>query len=223
MHRTRVKICCIQSEDEARQAVEAGADLLGLVAAMPSGPGPIPEEEIAGIAATVPPGVTAVLLTSATFAEDIVAQQRRTGVQALQLCAAVGDDVRLELRQRLPGIGLIQVVHVTGPQALEEALAVAWTADALLLDSGRPDAEIPVLGGTGQQHDWNVSRSIVEQAPVPVLLAGGLKPENAREAIERVAPWGVDVCSGLRDEELLLRPERLEPFFTAVAEADRRR
>jgi phosphoribosylanthranilate isomerase len=70
----------------------------------------------------------------------------------------------------------------------------------LLLDSGKPSAKTPELGGTGRTHDWDVSRRVVEAVgPVPVFLAGGLRPENVRAAIEAVRPFGVDVCSGVRD------------------------
>lgn len=199
----RFKICCIQSVEEMRMAVRYGASAVGLVSEMPSGPGPIPDERIAGIAPQVPPGVAAFLLTSKQDASSIIAQQRRMRATTLQIVDAVPLDVYDELRTALPGIGIVQVIHVTGPGSLEEALAVAPYVDALLLDSGNPSLPVKVLGGTGRVHDWSVSREIVRLAQKPVFLAGGLHADNVREAVETVRPYAVDVCSGVRTNGLL--------------------
>ena len=136
--RVRVKICCISSPTEARLAWRAGADVLGLVSAMPSGPGPIEEDEIAEIVAGVPPGVTTMLLTSRTDGAGIVAQVRRTRSAAVQLVDAVPSATYKVLRDLVPTVRIVQVVHVTDAMALDEALAVAPHVDALLLDSGNP-------------------------------------------------------------------------------------
>src|SRR5258708_5332431 len=135
MPRTQVKICCMDSAEEARLAIRYGASALGLVSAMPSGPGVIAEELIAELAAQIPPGVTAVLLTSRQDAEAIIAQQRRCRVNALQICDRLdlGDYARL--REAPPGIGLIQVIHVVGPESLDDARVVAPLGDALVLES----------------------------------------------------------------------------------------
>lgn len=198
--RYRLKVCCIQDAAEAHAAVRAGASLIGLVSQMPSGPGPIPEDRIAEIARAVPPGVTSVLLTSATSVEAIVAQHRRCRTGAVQLVDALPDGAHRALREALPGIGLVQVVHVTGPESLDEALSVAPDVDALLLDSGNPRAQIKELGGTGRVHDWEISRRIVERSGRPVFLAGGLRADNLAEAAQRVDPFGFDVCSGVRTD-----------------------
>ncbi len=176
----RIKVCCIGSVDEARTAVEAGASTIGLVSAMPSGPGVIDEALIAEIAAVVPPGVTRVLLTSSTEPDAVVTQQRRTRVDALQLVDRWDAEARAELRAALPGVRVIQVVHVTGPESLDEAKAAARHSDALLLDSGRPDGPVRELGGTGRVHDWATSRGIRDAVDVPVFLAGGLTADNVR-------------------------------------------
>lgn len=194
----RVKVCCISDHEELAAAVRHGASAVGLVSAMPSGPGVIPEARIAELAAAVPPGVSAFLLTSLTEVGAIVAQQRRCRVETLQLCDRVPAAVRRSLRRELPGVRLVQVVHVEDEAALEEAREAEVASDALLLDSGRPSLECRELGGTGRTHDWDVSRRIREAAGVPVFLAGGLSPGNVGEAVRRVRPFGVDVCSGLR-------------------------
>ncbi|MBD3166347.1 phosphoribosylanthranilate isomerase [bacterium] len=213
--RPYVKICCIQNLAEAQLAVRYGADLLGLVGRMPSGPGMIGEDTAAQIAAWTPPGVTAVLLTMETQADVIIEQQKRTGVGALQLVDHVEPEQHRQVREALPGIDLIQVIHVTGPEVVADAVDAAETSDAILLDSGTPDAEIKVLGGTGKAHDWKVSREIVQRVGKPVFLAGGLNAGNVREAYESVRPFGVDICSGIRTEMQLVE-EKLAAYMEAV-------
>jgi phosphoribosylanthranilate isomerase len=210
--RPRVKVCCIASVEEMLTAVGCGASAVGLVSEMPSGPGVIGEELIAEIAARVPPPVATFLLTCRQDAESIVAQQRRCRVNTLQLCDRVGAEVYGELRARLPGVSIVQVVHVRGEESFEEALAVAPHVDALLLDSGDQSLAVKELGGTGRTHDWDISRRVVEASPAPVFLAGGLKPDNVAEAVETVRPFGLDVCSGVRTDGRL-DAEKLKRFF----------
>jgi phosphoribosylanthranilate isomerase len=219
MPRIRIKICCIQSAAEARRAIAAGADALGLVGAMPSGPGPIDDELIAAIAAAVPPPLATFLLTSATEPAAIIAHARRCRTNTLQLVDRVAPAAYAELRAALPGTKLVQVIHVGDAGALAEAAAAAPLADALLLDSGRPREPVKVLGGTGRTHDWAISRQIVEAAPCPVFLAGGLRAENVGAAIAAVGPFGVDVCTGVRDAGYALDPARLAAFVAAVEAA----
>lgn len=211
----RVKICCIASVDEAWMAIRHGAAAIGLVSAMPSGPGPIEEELIAEIAATIPPGVSSFLLTCKQNVASIVDQQRRLGVNTIQICDRLTEGTYEELRAELPGISLVQVIHVTGPESVEEAQSIASKVDAILLDSGNQLLKIKELGGTGRTHDWELSRQIRETIDVPLFLAGGLKPENVVEAIQTVQPFGVDVCSGLRTNGKL-DDSKLRSFFDAV-------
>lgn len=215
--RVRVKVCCIKSVAEARMAIDAGASALGLVSQMPSGPGVISDELAAEIAAQVPPGVDAFLLTAHRELEALVEQNRAVKARALQLVDALPPGAHAELRRALPGVKLVQVIHVVGPDALDEAVAVAGQVDAILLDSGNPSLQVKELGGTGRRHDWEISRRIRESVGVPLFLAGGLRPENAREAIGTVRPFGLDVCSGLRSgDEFALDPDKLERFMAAT-------
>ena len=199
-------------------AIEHGASAVGLVSAMPSGPGPIAEELIAEIAATIPPSVGSFLLTCRQDAASIIDQQRRLRVNTIQLCDRVNLGVHRELRDALPGVSLVQVVHVTGPEAVEEAVAVAPWVDAVLLDSGNQSLAVKELGGTGRTHDWSLSREIREAIDVPLFLAGGLSPENVTAAIREVQPFGIDVCSGLRTDGALDR-RKLSAFFVHVRSA----
>lgn len=216
--KTRVKVCCIASAEEALMAIDAGASALGLVSEMPSGPGVIPEERIAEIAALAPPGVATFLLTCRTNPAEIVAQRARTGVGVLQLCDEPAVGARIALRQALPGVKIVQVIHVQGSESVEAACAAAPEVDALLLDSGRPDLAVKELGGTGRVHDWETSRAIREAVDVPVYLAGGLHPGNVARAIDLVRPFGVDLCNGIRVGGRL-DARLLDDFMRAVAAA----
>ncbi|MEM9430050.1 MAG: phosphoribosylanthranilate isomerase [Pseudomonadota bacterium] len=213
---TAVKICCIQTLDEARRAFAAGAGAVGLVGEMPSGPGPIPDTRIAEIAAATD-GLT-VLLTAETQADHLIDHVARAGTPAVQLVDRVAPRDIDALRAAHPETLLIQAIHVNGPSARDSARDVWGRVDMLLLDSGSPNKAVKELGGTGRVHDWRVSADIVRESPVPVWLAGGLTPDNVAEAIRTVRPHGVDVCSGLRphgalDEGLLSR------FMAEVARA----
>ena len=211
----RVKICCIASVDEAQMAIDHGAAAIGLVSAMPSGPGPIPEELIAEIAATVPPGVATFLLTCKSDVEAIIDQQRRLRVNTIQICDRLENGNHEQLRKALPGISLVQVIHVTGRESVAEAVAVAPFVDAILLDSGNQSLPVKELGGTGRIHDWNLSREIRETISIPLFLAGGLTSGNVRAAITAVRPFGVDVCSGVRTNGALDQT-KLSAFFSAI-------
>jgi phosphoribosylanthranilate isomerase len=211
----RVKICCISSVEEAAMAIEVGASALGLVSHMPSGPGVISDELIAEIAATVPPAIGTFLLTSSQSVDEIVAQQRACRTNTIQICDHLTHGTHRELKQALPGVSIVQVVHVTGPESVEEARAVAPHVDAILLDSGNQKLAIKELGGTGRTHDWTLSREIRERVPVPLFLAGGLTPENVPQAIAEVGPFALDVCSGVRTGGRL-DAGRLGRFFAAA-------
>ena len=211
----RIKICCISSVEEAWAAIRAGASALGLVASMPSGPGVIPEPLIARIAASVPPPISTFLLTSLQDADAIIAQQRRCRTNTVQLCDRLPSGAHAHLREALPGISLVQVIHVTGEESLTEARDVAPHVDALLLDSGNPSLAVKQLGGTGRVHDWSLSARIREQVSCPVFLAGGLRPDNVAEAISRVGPFGLDLCNGVRTDGLL-DEEKLAHFFARM-------
>jgi phosphoribosylanthranilate isomerase len=212
--RTRVKVCCIASRAEAALAMAAGADALGLVGPMPSGPGPIPDALAAEIAAGVPPPVGAWLLTSEPDGDAIAAHAARVGVATVQVVRHVEPAEHARVRRIAPMLKLVQVVHVEDERAVELARLYAETADALLLDSGRPGSG--ELGGTGRRHDWAVSRRIVEAVNRPVFLAGGLTDANVGEAVRRVRPFGVDLCSSVRTEGAL-HPARLSAFVVALA------
>lgn len=197
----KIKVCCISALEEAKQAIDAGADYLGLVGPMPSGPGVLSLEELEKIAKHLGEEVHLFLLSSETDPEKIALDARRVGVQSVQLVRHLSVQQRERLKKLLPHTGIVQVLHVQGAESLSLAQHLAVGSDMLLLDSGAPADE--KLGGTGKTHNWELSRQIVQQVQIPVILAGGLKAENVAQAVQTVKPYGVDVCSGLRTRDIL--------------------
>jgi phosphoribosylanthranilate isomerase len=203
------------SREEARLAIHYGASAVGLVSEMPSGPGVIPEETISSIASMVPPGVATFLLTSKQDAKSIISQQRRCRTNTIQIVDRVAPEVYGELRQALPGVKLVQVIHVRDEESRGEAESVEAFVDAVLLDSGNPTLPVKELGGTGRVHNWDISRRIREALNIPIFLAGGLNAGNVAQAINEVDPFAVDVCSGVRTRGLL-NEAKVSAFFDAV-------
>ena len=219
--RTRVKICCMSSTEEVWMAIRYGASALGFVSAMPSGPGPIPDDTLRRIAGVAPPGIATFLLTSRQDATAIIAQQRKLRLNTIQICDRLLIGTHRDLKRALPGVAIVQVIHVSGERSLMEAAEVAPHVDAILLDSGNQDLAVKELGGTGRTHDSTLSRRIRELVDVPVWLAGGLNASNVAEAIGAVEPFGVDLCSGVRTDGRL-DEEKLKAFTDAVERANRR-
>ncbi len=211
----KIKICCISSHEEARLATRYGADALGLVGRMPSGPGPIDDELIASIARTIHPPIASFLLTSEQTSSNIIAHVNRVHTNTVQIVDELTEGSYDEIRNALPHLKIVQVIHVTGEESIDQALGVQPYVDAILLDSGNPKAAVKTLGGTGNTHNWKISRLLVEGVKVPVFLAGGLHPGNVREAIETVQPYGVDICSGVRTNGKL-DVQKLKDFITTV-------
>ena len=216
--KVRIKICCIASIAEARMAIRNGADAIGLVGKMPSGPGPIDDELIAMIATTVPPPIASFLLTSEQSATGIVQHVKRVHTNTVQIVDELAEGTYEHIREALPPLRIVQVIHVTGKESIEEAIRLQKSVDAFLLDSGNPKAAIKTLGGTGNIHNWDISREIVRSVAVPVFLAGGLNAGNVYDAINKVQPFGVDICSGVRTDGKL-DESKLKQFIAAVRQA----
>ena len=219
-HLPFVKVCCISSVEEAQLAVAAGASALGLVSEMPSGPGVISDSLIAEIAAQVPPPIATFLLTCRQEAEEVIAQHAVCRTSTIQLVDYVSIGQLKKLRSGLPGIKLVQVIHVVDQESVEEARISASFVDALLLDSGNQKLVVKELGGTGRTHDWSLSQKICATVGRPVFLAGGLNLDNVAQAVATVRPFGLDLCSGVRTNGAL-DDRKLNGFFKALAAAPR--
>lgn len=215
MTRPRVKICCISSIDEARIAIEQGASALGLVGYMPSGPGIIGDELIIQIAKTTPPPISTFLLTSETNPRDIILHYKRVQTSTIQIVDEVKNREYELIRNELPNVKLVQVIHVIDENSVKEAIEISKYVDAILLDSGNPKLSVKELGGTGRIHNWELSKEIRKSIPIPLFLAGGLNKYNVREAIETVKPFGIDLCSSVRTDGKLDK-QKLKEFFDAI-------
>lgn len=212
---TKIKICCIASVEEAAMAIDQGADAVGLVAKMPSGPGPIADELIAAIAKTIPTRIASFLLTSEQSSAAIIDHVKRTGTNTVQIVDELSEGTYLHIREALPELKIVQVIHVTGKESIDQALEVQEYVDYILLDSGNPKAAVKTLGGTGNTHNWSISSELVKAVSIPVFLAGGLNAGNVKEALQTVQPFGVDICSGVRTEGKLHK-QKLAEFVAAV-------
>lgn len=211
----KVKICCISSIQEAQIAIECGASVLGLVGPMPSGPGIIDDKLIASIAKTIPTDIETFLLTSETNAEKIIAHHNLVNTTSIQLVDELPLRDYEQIRQQLPTIKLIQVIHVIDENSVTQAIEISEYVDVILLDSGNPNLAVKELGGTGRTHNWNLSKKIRDGIKIPLFLAGGLNQQNVKQAIDFVQPYGIDLCSSVRTNDKLDR-QKLINFFKAI-------
>ena len=196
-------------------AIRHGADAIGLVGEMPSGPGVIDDNLARKIARSVPPDIDTFLLTSRTKGHDIADHVEYCGTTTVQVVQHINPEEYSAVIERLPEVKRVQVIHVEDESALGLIDQYESLVHAFLLDSGRPNAEIAEYGGTGRSHDWVISKKFVQLSPKPVFLAGGLSPGNVGEAIATVAPFGVDLCSGVRTNNQL-DETLLQNFLTNV-------
>jgi phosphoribosylanthranilate isomerase len=213
--RIRVKVCCISSMDEARLAIAHGADALGLVGEMPSGPGVIDDELAREIATAVRPVVDTFLLTSFSSGREIAEHVSYCGTSTVQVVRHIDAAEYRHLIKEVPTVKRVQVLHVEDESILEVAAVYEPFVHAFLLDSGRPAAHIAELGGTGRAHDWRISAELVRRTSRPVFLAGGLNAVNVRKAVAAVQPFGVDLCSGVRRDNRL-NAQQLGRFMARV-------
>lgn len=211
----KVKICCISSIEEAKLAVAYGAAAIGLVGRMPSGPGTITDELIHAIAKTVPPPIQTFLLTSETTTDNIIEHHRKVNTTTIQIVDALSGREYHKIREAIPNVQLVQVIHVLDEGSIKEAIEISEFVDAILLDSGNPNLPTKVLGGTGKTHNWDLSKKIREKISLPVFLAGGINKDNIKKAIEHVQPYGIDLCSSVRTNGQLDEC-KLEALFNAL-------
>ena len=213
--KVKVKICCISSIEEAKLAVAYGAAAIGLVGRMPSGPGTITDELIHAIAKTVPPPIQTFLLTSETTTDNIIEHHRKVNTTTIQIVDALSGREYHKIREAIPNVQLVQVIHVLDEGSIKEAIEISEFVDAILLDSGNPNLPTKVLGGTGKTHNWDLSKKIREKISLPIFLAGGINKDNIKKAIEHVQPYGIDLCSSVRTNGQL-DESKLEELFKAI-------
>lgn len=215
MQRTRVKVCCISSIAEAELAVSHGADALGLLGDMSASPRGIDADRAREIALNVPPTVETFLLSAAFSAAEIARSAEYCQTTAVQIVQHIDVREHQQLVEEIPHIRRVQVIHVESRTALDLINKYAPFVDAFILDGGSAGGHVADLGGTGRVHDWEVSAEFVQRSSKPVFLAGGLTSNNVQEAISTVAPFGVDVCSGVRRHNAL-DAQQLDEFTNKV-------
>ena len=201
--------------EEAQLAIKYGANILGLVGNMPSGPGVIDDETIAEIVKSIPEHIETFLLTSETDAQAIIEHHKKVNTSAIQIVDDLKTGTYADIRQALPNVKLVQVFHVIDKSIIVKAKLIENEVDYILLDSGNPNLTIKELGGTGRTHNWEISKALVQAVKVPVFLAGGLRSTNVQQAIQQVQPYGLDLCSGVRTNDKLNK-EKLKYFFIAI-------
>ena len=204
-----IKVCGIQTVAEALGVIEAGANTIGMLLGVPDYVGDRITTEIAKqIVVSVPEGIRTVMVTHLLDVNEIIKIANYTRVTAIQIHNVL-DTVGIEqLRQKLPDLELIKAIHIVDNSAIEQAKEYEPYSDMILLDTKVKDR----IGGTGQTHNWNISKRIVKELSIPVILAGGLNPQNVNEAISTVKPAGIDANSGLENEEGLKDFEKIRLF-----------
>ena len=188
-----IQIYTMQTPDEAQAVAALGVDHIGVTPSERGLPGEVSFEAARAIVAALPPGAVSVALSVERDPADVVAMVQAVQPDVLHLCGLDGTFTPAQvgaLRERLPGVQIMQAVAVGGPEAVQTAQAYQDVSDFIILDTQAPD--IDGIGASGQTHDWSISRAIVEAVRVPVILAGGLSPENVASAIQVVQPWAVD-------------------------------
>jgi phosphoribosylanthranilate isomerase len=209
-----VKICGNTSKEDAAKALEYGADLIGVIVNVPvKTPRKVSLKTAKEIYSVVPRGKRVMVLMPSGI-DEVIRLCSEAEPDYIQLHGGESPELLMELRKVLP-CRIIKTIHVSGAGAVDEARKFSSLCDLLLLDT--PSAS---MGGSGVKHDWRVSRDVVSAIEVPVILAGGLNPENVGEAVRRVRPYGVDVSSGVESKPGKKDYDRVKNFIEAAKRAN---
>jgi phosphoribosylanthranilate isomerase len=211
----RVQIAGVSSLEEALECERRGVDALGFTIRLPTGiHDGLTEAKVRSIIAALPPFISSVAITYVDNAREAVDLCRYLGADTLQLHGEFPTQDLPLIKAGLPNLKVIRSVHVTGKEALAKARSLARNVDAIILDTY--DAASKRGGATGKTHDWSLSRQIVEESRVPIILAGGLNPDNVGEAIDVVRPWAVDVHTGVENHDGTRNFEKIRAFVAAA-------
>lgn len=221
-----IQIYAFQDPQQAREAALMGVDNIGFVAGdYGLVPGENTFQRAREIVTALPPGKTAVALTMSTDVDEIVRMAEAVLPDIVHISTDM-EDVPLpalqELKRRLPAsVKIMKAISVVDESSLVAALKFASASDFLLLDTKSRD--VAGIGVSGMTHDWNISRKIVEQAGIPVILAGGISAENVAEGMRRVRPYGVDTNTHTNVPGDLVTKDmaRVQAFVNAVRAAEK--
>ena len=209
----KVKICGITNREDALAAIAFGADAVGFLVGQvhPTKSVFISAEAAGQIVAGIPPLCSTVLVTHLARPAEVLRAATAARVTTIQLHGDTDPGEANGIRMQLPNVKLYKAVHVLGETAIGEAQKLVGKVDGIILDTAIQ--ETGQVGGTGQPHDWRVSRIIVQSIELPIILAGGLTPDNVREAIRLVQPYAVDVNSGVSHPDGTKDRRRLKRFI----------
>lgn len=213
----RVKICGNKRVEDALEAIRLGADAIGLLV----GQEHVSRDFIsplaaASIAKQLPPFCAIALVTDITGVAEILQLVNFIGVNTLQLHGnSSPEDMKL-IKKELPYLKIIKSLHIIDEASIGIGKKYIGVADAILLDSFNETKN--QIGGTGKTHNWNISRKIVDEYNTPIILAGGLSPDNVAEAIKFVRPYGVDVNTGTKGENGFKDYKKMEMFIRRARE-----
>lgn len=211
---TKVKICGVTNVEDALASISFGADAVGfLVGRVHSSTSVfLSPEQAAEIVARLPPFCSSVLVTHLSRPEDVLPILKIANVTTLQLHGNTAPQEAIEIKRKIPFLKIYKAIHVFDESALQEGKRYVGCVDGIVLDTAiRATGQV---GGTGQTHDWGISKSVVRSSGLPVILAGGLNPENIIDAIRTVQPYGVDVNSGINKPNGTKDHEKLRLFIT---------
>ena len=206
----KVKICGIMREEDLEIALEAGADAVGFVVCASPSPRNLTLTEARKLVDEVPSKVDSVAVTTFNGMGKLMEIYNELKTSFIQLHGRIGVPIS---RETLPKTGLIKAVNAKATNALEEAVEAARLFEIILADTSDEGG----MGGTGITHDWRISRRIREAIqPKPLILAGGLTPENVGAAIKTVQPYAVDVSSGVEERPGVKDREKIFKFIASA-------
>ena len=209
----KVKICGLTNIDDALSAASCGADAIGIVN-VPESKRYVKLHDAREIFKAMPPFVARVVVASPARISEIK-EIERSGAEYIQL-HGIEDVMFVKEVRESTRLKLIKQIYVTGPETIEQAEVYSDLVDAILLDTKTKDG----MGGTGQVHDWSISREITQRVKKPVILAGGLDPGNVLDAIEKVGPYAVDVASGVETAPGIKDQNKIKQFLLNVKKYD---
>ena len=189
----KVKICGVTNREDAHLVVDSGADMLGMIVDVPvETPRKISIEKAEELAKGIGDAINIVVVLCPRSVEEVETVVRRLEPFGVQMHGFESNAFLRDVREVLPDVKLIKTVHVDEQGTVHGVMPEEDYVDFILLDTFSVQ-----IGGTGKTHRWDISRKIVEDSIIPVILSGGLTPENVGDAIKEVNPYGVDVASGV--------------------------
>jgi phosphoribosylanthranilate isomerase len=215
MRRVRVKICGLTREEDVRMVAARGADAVGFVVGIPSSPRSLSLKKVETLLRYVPLFVQSVLVMDPQSIDEVRTTYEALRPDALQLHGDTSLDISL-LRENLPKASLIRAVQANPTTVLQDAVDATQAFDAILIDSRAQGR----LGGTGVVHDWELSKRVKRVIPpTPLILAGGLNPDNVQDAIRTIEPYAVDVSTGVELSPGVKDPDKVSAFIKKAQEA----